>query len=62
MSSLARRMEIRGLKAMGFKRRKYRVVRLPDGQVEYRPVSRGGIIEDSQGQAIGYRWPRLARG
>lgn len=59
MSSLARRMEIRGLKAMGFKRRKYRAVRWPDGRVEHRRVPRAGMIEDPLGRPIGYRWPRL---
>lgn len=61
MSSLPRRMEIRGLKARGFGRTPYRIVK--DAQGIERPVrvASGGLIlgPEPDMETIGYRWPRI---
>ena len=61
MSSLTRRMQIRGLKARGSVRTKYRVAVGDDGQPTLKPVRRGGLIIDPQDEPVGYRWPRRAQ-
>ncbi len=62
MSSLPRRIEIRGLKARGYGRTPFRIVK--DAQGKERPVrvARGGLIlgPEPELQPIGYRWPRIA--
>lgn len=61
MSSLTRRLQIRGLKRSGLRRMPYRLVTEPDGTIAKRQVKRGGIILDREDEPIGYRWPRIAR-
>jgi len=53
------RMENRALKRMGYARSKLAVVRFGDWDCLI-PVGKGGLIIGPQGEAIGYRWPRLA--
>lgn len=58
MSSLTRRLQIRGLKGLGYRRAKYRI----DPQGRKFSVARGGVILNPEGERIGYRWPRRAIG
>ena len=60
MSSLLRRMEIRGLKARGYGRTRYRIEPGIDGRERPVPVARGGLILDPDDEPVGYRWPRVA--
>lgn len=61
MSSLPRRLEIRGLKARGYGRETYRLTCDGDGMVRPVRVARGGIIlgPEPENAPIGYRWPRV---
>ncbi|MEA3389372.1 MAG: hypothetical protein U9R64_08910 [Pseudomonadota bacterium] len=59
MSSKPRRMEIRGLKARGFGRTPYRMVKDALGVLRPIRVTRGGLILDPTNQPVGYRWPRV---
>jgi hypothetical protein len=52
-------MEIRGLKARGFARTPYRIVKNAAGEDRPIRVARGGLILDPDDQPIGYHWPRL---
>lgn len=58
MSSLPRRLEIRGLKASGYARSVYRIGKDAAGSERPIPVARGGLILDSLDRPAGYRWPR----
>lgn len=58
MSSMTRRMQIRGLKRLGYLRTNYRVAKNADGEEQKIRVPRGGVILNSDGARIGYRWPR----
>ena len=60
MSSLTRRMQIRGLKTLGYRRTKYRIEKDLRGRERPVRVSRGGLILDPNDQRVGYRWPRAA--
>lgn len=60
MSSLTRRMEIRGLKARGLYRTKFRYTKNEKGQEVRLRVARGGMIHNGLGDRVGYRWPRIA--
>lgn len=60
MSSMTRRMQIRGLKRLGYLRTNYRVAKTADGEEQKIRVPRGGLILNSDGAAVGYRWPRPA--
>lgn len=60
MSSLTRRMQIRGMKRLGYRRTKYRVAKGLDGQVRLVEVARGGLILNPNNEAVGYGWPRRA--
>jgi len=61
MSSMLRRIEIRGLKARGYARTPYRIVKDADGQQRPVRVERGGLILGSEPEnaPVGYRWPRV---
>lgn len=61
MSSLTRRMEIRGLKARGYARTPYRIVKDVLGRERPVRVARGGLILGPEPalSPIGYRWPRV---
>lgn len=61
VSSLTRRLQIRGLKARGFARTPFRLAKEPDGTMTPQRVKRGGLILDPANEPIGYRWPRIAR-
>lgn len=60
MSSMVRRLEIRGMKARGFARTPYAIRKNALGQWEPVRVPRGGLIlgPEPECQAIGYHWPR----
>jgi hypothetical protein len=58
MASLVRRLQIRHLKRQGFRRTKFVFVRQPDGQLEPRRVTKGGLILNPKGEFIGTRWPQ----
>lgn len=60
MSSLTRRMQIRGMKRLGYVRSKFRVEKNADGEVRKIRVARGGLIVNPEGGRVGYRWPRPA--
>ena len=60
MSSMTRRMQIRGLKRLGFSRTDFRIVKNAAGEESRVAVSRGGLITDADGQRVGYRWPQVA--
>lgn len=60
MSSMTRRMQIRGLKRLGYRRCKFRVAKNADGEEQRIPVARGGLIVNADGGRVGYRWPRPA--
>lgn len=59
MSSLTRRLEIRSLKARGFARTPYRIVKDAEGRERPQLVARGGLILDPHDQPVGHRWPRI---
>lgn len=59
MSSKLRRLEIRGLKASGYWRSPYRVVKDILGVKRPVRVDRGGLILDPLNQPVGYHWPRI---
>lgn len=59
MSSLTRRLEIRSLKARGFARTPYRIVKDAEGRERPQPMARGGLILDAHDRPVGYRWPRI---
>ncbi|MEO7467763.1 MAG: hypothetical protein ABIV36_12165 [Sphingobium limneticum] len=61
MSSMLRRMEIRGLKARGYARTPYRIVKDADGQERPVRVERGGLIlgPEPDHAPVGYHWPRI---
>jgi hypothetical protein len=61
MSSMLRRIEIRGLKARGYARTPYRIVKYVDGRERPVRVDRGGLIlgPEPENAPIGYRWPRV---
>lgn len=61
MSSLLRRIEIRGLKARGYGRTPYRIAKDIDGRDRPVRVARGGLILGPEPELarIGYRWPRV---
>jgi len=60
MSSLTRRMQIRGMKRRGFFRTPFRIERDADGQQRPVRVKSGGLILNPFGALVGYRWPRSA--
>lgn len=60
MSSLTRRLEIRGMKACGFARTHYKLLRDVTGTERPVHVSRGGLILNSDDEPVGYHWPRAA--
>lgn len=60
MSSLVRRLEIRALKGMGFRRTKFHQRTDEQGRKYLSPVVRGGLILDPHDKPVGYRWPRRA--
>jgi len=57
MSSLPRRMQIRGMKSLGYRRTCYRIQKGIDGRERPVPVPRGGLILDPADNPIGYHWP-----
>lgn len=61
MSSLPRRLEIRGLKARGFRRETFRLSRDADGILRPVRIAHGGIIlgPEPENKPDGYRWPRV---
>lgn len=61
MSSLPRRIEIRGLKARGYGRTPYRIMKDALGIERPVRVARGGLIlsPEPEMEPIGYRWPRV---
>lgn len=61
MSSLLRRIEIRGLKARGYGRTPYRIAKDVNGRERPVRVARGGLILGPEPALarIGYRWPRV---
>jgi len=59
MSSLLRRMEIRGLKARGFARTPYRIAKDALGRDRPVRVARGGLILARDDTPVSYRWPRV---
>ena len=59
MSSMIRRMEIRGMKQRGFKRLKLRKRQLPDGTSIVERVKRGPVVDPS-GVIVGRSWPRVS--
>lgn len=60
MSSMVRRMEIRGLKARGLYRSKFRFAKNAKGEEVKLRVPRGGMIFDGKGERVGYHWPRAS--
>lgn len=61
MSSLPRRLEIRGLKSRGYRRESFRLARDDDGMIRPVRVTRGGIIlgPEPKNSPVGYHWPRV---
>ena len=57
MSSLTRRIQIRQLKKLGWLRAPYVLKKNAHGNIVKEPVSRGGLILDSNNNPFGYRWP-----
>lgn len=60
MSSLTRRMQIRGMKRLGYVRTKFRFAKNDNGEEQKIRVARGGMILNADGERIGYGWPRQA--
>ncbi|MFC3097365.1 hypothetical protein [Alteraurantiacibacter palmitatis] len=58
MSSLVRRLQIRMMKARGYRRTNYAIRKDIDGQLRPVQVPRGGLILDPNDKPIGYHWPR----
>ncbi len=60
MSSLIRRLEIRGMKARGFARTPFAIRMNALGKWEPVRVPRGGLIlgPEPECKVIGYHWPR----
>jgi hypothetical protein len=58
VSSLVRRLEIRMLKAGGYTREKWILVKNRRGDLAPQTVKRGGEITDRDDNPIGRRWPR----
>lgn len=60
MSSLPRRLEISGLKARGYARTPYCIMKDAAGMERPVRVARGGLIlgPDPENAPVGYRWPR----
>lgn len=61
MSSLPRRMEIRGLKSRGYARTPYRLQKDAWGQLRPVRVQRGGLILDPEDGPVGIHWPTVAQ-
>ena len=59
MSSMMRRMEIRGMKQRGFKRLKDWRRKKPDGSVIIER-GKGGPVVDPHGAIVGRNWPRVS--
>ncbi len=60
MSSLTRRLQICGLKRLGYRRADYRIAKNAAGGEVRITVARGGLILNADGEGVGYRWPRAA--
>ena len=59
MSSLVRRLQIRAMQKAGYVRTKFILVKGETGEVRKQPVTRGGIILNSEADPVGYSWPRF---
>lgn len=60
MSSLTRRMQIRGMKRLGYVRTKFRFAKNAKGEEQKIRVARGGMIMNANDERVGYSWPRRA--
>lgn len=54
-------MQIRGLKGLGYRRTRYRIVEDVEGTERSVPVARGGLILGPDDKPVGYHWPQRTR-